>query len=608
VEAAPPLVFAKQFLVAAQPKVLGARLGWQGSKPNQGVVLTLGGEAIKSKVFTQVTGHANGCPLGKEEFLSTGGALPQDIIDRLVADARARCFSTGSLGWFATRTETVQVGKIEVRVVLQFQAVLKGTKPIGSDAPTQVAEGAPMEEELVEEEATLPVQSQASGDFGQRVRGWLGCRKRQIPEDDASSDDDAPLAAAPSKKPRTPPTPQEQNLDAKLLKLAQELSQDGILDLADAKKLWNASAKWGVKDKEARTLQHLMSDYAFTEEGLCFLSSTLARNQAPKTSEAPTASCAAPPSGDFVPVFFNPGNAGFEELAGTLRSAKKTLDLCLFTISDDRLSQIVLDVHAAGVKVRLITDDDMHQAMKTSDVASLQKAGIQVRFDRKKVHMHHKFVLVDDELCVHGSLNWSTGALRNNRENIIITRSDHIIESFAAEFERLWAAFAPKAAIDTSLAPNCAWKDDVLAMFFPDQEDHNFAQLFDVVSSAKSTLDVAVFTLTVPELIEAIKDAHQRGARVRVITDDRQAKFACKGKPFRDLQAAGVEVRTDRSPANMHHKFCVVDGRILCNGSYNWTRQGEDGNYENLVVYRNHADLTTSFSREFESLWAQFAP
>lgn len=34
----------------------------------------------------------------------------------------------------------------------------------------------------------------------------------------------------------------------------------------------------------------------------------------------------------------------------------------------------------------------------------------------------------------------------------------------------------------------------------------------------------------------------------------------------------------------------MVDGQTLCSGSYNWTRQGEDGNYENVVIYRNHID------------------
>lgn len=131
-------------------------------------------------------------------------------------------------------------------------------------------------------------------------------------------------------------------------------------------------------------------------------------------------------------------------------------------------------------------------------------------------------------MCLHGSLNFTTGALRNNWENILIARCRQMVESFAAEFDRLWAAFA--SGIDASLALDGKWKDDIIVLFFPDQEDRNFIQLVDVVRSATRTLDVAMFTLTVSELLSALKDAQKRDVRVRVITDDRQAKFVHGGE------------------------------------------------------------------------------
>lgn len=141
---------------------------------------------------------------------------------------------------------------------------------------------------------------------------------------------------------------------------------------------------------------------------------------------------------------------------------------------------------------------------------------------------------------------------------------------------------------------------------FPDNNDFNFRMLIDELRTAKSSFDAAVFTLTLPEAVAAMIDAHGRGVCVRVITDNQMAKVH-KGEHVKRLRDAGIEVRTDHSPAMMHHKFAVIDGKTLINGSFNWTRQAEDGNQENLIIYRNQRKLAGEFAAEFQKLWGEFA-
>ena len=69
----------------------------------------------------------------------------------------------------------------------------------------------------------------------------------------------------------------------------------------------------------------------------------------------------------------------------------------------------------------------------------------------------------------------------------------------------------------------------------------------------------------------------------------------------------GINVRTDSSSYLMHHKFVLIDGTILINGSFNWTRQAISGNQENLLI-TNNEKLVNCYLKEFEKLWLQFEP
>ena len=93
------------------------------------------------------------------------------------------------------------------------------------------------------------------------------------------------------------------------------------------------------------------------------------------------------------------------------------------------------------------------------------------------------------------------------------------------------------------------------ALFFPDEDDANFHFFIETLRKARRTIDVAVFILTVREAVEAMIEAHKRGARVRVITDDSKARIH-DGKHIAALRESGIEVRMDKAEFHMR-------GRIL---------------------------------------------
>ena len=57
----------------------------------------------------------------------------------------------------------------------------------------------------------------------------------------------------------------------------------------------------------------------------------------------------------------------------------------------------------------------------------------------------------------------------------------------------------------------------------------------------------------------------------------------------------------------MHHKFVIIDDRLVALGSFNWTSQAVTCNNESLVV-TNDSQIVAPFSKEFDKLWHQMEP
>ncbi len=148
---------------------------------------------------------------------------------------------------------------------------------------------------------------------------------------------------------------------------------------------------------------------------------------------------------DVSAAYFSPQDNCPGQIRARLAQAKRMVDLCVFTITDDRLTSAILEAHHRGVRIRIITDDDK-AADLGSDAAQFLNAGIALRTDRSRYHMHHKFAVFDGTLLLNGSYNWTRGAAENNEENFIITSDRRLVEEFSAAFDKLWKQVGPSAA------------------------------------------------------------------------------------------------------------------------------------------------------------------
>lgn len=136
-------------------------------------------------------------------------------------------------------------------------------------------------------------------------------------------------------------------------------------------------------------------------------------------------------------VSFSPGEDCMNDIIEQIQSASKFLDVCVFTISDNRISDELITAYNNGIEIRIISDNEKMND-DGSDIKNLAAVGINIKIDQSPSHMHHKYMIIDELKVLTGSYNWTKAAAQYNQENIVITDNDDIVTGFIDNFSQLW--------------------------------------------------------------------------------------------------------------------------------------------------------------------------
>ena len=131
------------------------------------------------------------------------------------------------------------------------------------------------------------------------------------------------------------------------------------------------------------------------------------------------------------------------------------------------------------------------------------------------------------------------------------------------------------------------------ALFCP--EDNCAEQIIKLVDQAQESVLVAVYSFTLDELGDALVRASERGVSVQVILEkDQLSEYS----EYEKLLNAGISTITDSNPALMHHKFAVIDQKTVITGSFNWSRNANERNNENLLIVHDK-EIAQKYAHEF---------
>ncbi len=306
-------------------------------------------------------------------------------------------------------------------------------------------------------------------------------------------------------------------------------------------------------------------------------------------------------SGD-LDLYFSPSGSEIEDrIAAEIEAAQSKIRVAMYNLRSARLGYLLLERQQDDVEVEVLWDaKQMEKSYNTLD-DELIAAGLNVvpvwNDSSAYATLHDKLAVIDGQVVIMGSANWGQSGLYDNNETTMVFASADLANAVDAELDEIVAGSKQRSEGDDS-AP---------VALYSSPEDRLDQITIDAIDSAEEQLLVAVFSLRLTSLVDALIRAKERGVDVYVVTDRKQSVTTDEDERLSAVGIPVVEALNETTPFTaMHHKFVVVDGRRTLTGSYNWSYTGTFHSYEDLAVFADDTEVAAAFEGEFARLWQRY--
>jgi phosphatidylserine/phosphatidylglycerophosphate/cardiolipin synthase-like enzyme len=290
-------------------------------------------------------------------------------------------------------------------------------------------------------------------------------------------------------------------------------------------------------------------------------------------------------------------------LAAAINGAHLSVDMAAYDLDLFGLSSSLISAYRRGVAVRLVVESDNQDE---SAFQALKDAGIPLVDDQRAGLMHDKFVIVDRLEVWTGSMNYTINGAYHNDNNLIRIRSVPLAEAYTDEFEEMFVGrhFGELSPSNGQTHIFSVDGRELEVYFTP--EDDLAARLVELIKGANRNVYFLAYAFTADDIASAMLECAQTGVTVSGVFEAAQISPE-SGSEYERLRQAGLDVRRDSNPGNMHHKVMIIDGQIVVTGSYNFSASAQNRNDENALVIHD-PQVAAQYLSEFVRIYGNANP
>lgn len=200
-------------------------------------------------------------------------------------------------------------------------------------------------------------------------------------------------------------------------------------------------------------------------------------------------------AGSTVESYFSPTDATATKIVNAINSANFSLDVAMFTFTDNDLGDAVVAAKNRGVNVRCIIENVSYFG---SEYNKLINAGIPVISHANITNdFHHKYCIIDatntssDPIVVTGSHNWSNSANDEYDENTLIIHDAIVANQYLEEFSKRYSTLS-------SVRDYAKLNDAIIV--YPNPSNGSFS-----IDGLKHTIDKLTVLNSIGQIVEVLE-------------------------------------------------------------------------------------------------------
>ncbi len=283
-------------------------------------------------------------------------------------------------------------------------------------------------------------------------------------------------------------------------------------------------------------------------------------------------------------------------------SSKQTLDLAFFDIDDPLATEMIINAHKRGVKIRVVTDSDNLKDKKDPTlprkaIEDLKAVGIEIKADKRSAFMHHKFMIIDNKSIWGGSMNPTTTSMYEHNNNGFYIESPELTKNYLLEFNRMFEKNS-FGNVDI-IIPNPIVKvgnTEIKTLFSP--RGGTQSAILSELKKATKNIKFMAFSFTEKNMGQIMVSKKAQGIDVEGVFD---SCLVDKYSNYSLLRANKIPVYKDGNQALLHHKTMIIDDETVITGSYNFSNSAENSNNEDTIIVKSK-EFATLYNKEYQRI------